>query len=229
MGDKLEFVNMSGGGGASAAAGGQAAGATATFSNEQPEARLMAGRKGGGASDVVHSPNAPGFLRTSKHPVICIVHLIFKVAALLVYFVGRHVFDAYILTFIFTVLLLAFDFWAVKNVTGRILVGLRWWNDIKEDGSSEWIFESISDESVVNPTDRKVFWMTLYIWPVIWTLFLVMNLFAFDFNWLLLIVMALTFAGSNCLGYWKCSKDAKKRMREWASSQALSAVVQNVF
>lgn len=44
--------------------------------------------------------------------------------------------------FITVILLLAFDFWTVKNVTGRLLVGLRWWNRVKEDGTSEWVFES---------------------------------------------------------------------------------------
>jgi len=39
-------------------------------------------------------------------------------------------------------LLLAFDFWTVKNVSGRLMVGLRWWNKIEEDGTSTWIFES---------------------------------------------------------------------------------------
>ena len=40
------------------------------------------------------------------------------------------------------VLLLAFDFWTVKNVSGRLMVGLRWWNKIEEDGTSTWMFES---------------------------------------------------------------------------------------
>ena len=48
----------------------------------------------------------------------------------------------FIFTFVVIVLLLSFDFWTVKNITGRLLVGLRWWNEIKEDGSEEWIFES---------------------------------------------------------------------------------------
>ena len=25
---------------------------------------------------------------------------------------------------------------------GRLLVGLRWWNDVKDDGSNVWVFES---------------------------------------------------------------------------------------
>ena len=40
------------------------------------------------------------------------------------------------------ILLHSFDFWTVKNVSGRLLVGLRWWNEIHEDGSNIWVFES---------------------------------------------------------------------------------------
>ena len=32
-------------------------------------------------------------------------------------------------TFIVVVVMSALDFWTVKNVTGRLLVGLRWWHD----------------------------------------------------------------------------------------------------
>lgn len=27
-------------------------------------------------------------------------------------------------------------------MTGRLLVGLRWWNQIDEDGTSHWVFEA---------------------------------------------------------------------------------------
>lgn len=40
------------------------------------------------------------------------------------------------------VLLSALDFWTVKNVTGRLLVGLRWWNDFDQNGREVWRFES---------------------------------------------------------------------------------------
>jgi len=30
----------------------------------------------------------------------------------------------------------------ISYLLNRILVGLRWWNEVKEDGSEEWIFES---------------------------------------------------------------------------------------
>ena len=34
------------------------------------------------------------------------------------------------------------DFWNTKNVAGRTLVGLRYWNQVDEDGESYWVFES---------------------------------------------------------------------------------------
>ncbi len=51
--------------------------------------------------------------------------------------------------FLTVILLLAFDFWTVKNVTGRLLVGLRWWNKIEEDGTSTWMFESRKVDSII--------------------------------------------------------------------------------
>jgi len=32
------------------------------------------------------------------------------------------------------VLAAAMDFWIVKNISGRFLVGLKWWIDFSEDG-----------------------------------------------------------------------------------------------
>jgi hypothetical protein len=63
-----------------------------------------------------------------SHPVAIVFHLLFRVMAWLLYVISGWVKDSFILFFIIIILLLAFDFWTVKNVTGRLLVGLRWWN-----------------------------------------------------------------------------------------------------
>ena len=34
--------------------------------------------------------------------------------------------------------------WQVKNVSGRLLVGLRWWNEVTDEGSN-WRFESLTE------------------------------------------------------------------------------------
>jgi hypothetical protein len=36
--------------------------------------------------------------------------------------------------FIFVLILAAIDFWVVKNISGRLLVGLRWKSEIDEKG-----------------------------------------------------------------------------------------------
>ena len=60
-------------------------------------------------------------LKKSSHPYVCIFHFAFKISCLLIYIFGN--WFGYIGTFILVVLLLAFDFWTVKNISGRLLVG----------------------------------------------------------------------------------------------------------
>merc|ERR1711879_10426 len=48
------------------------------------------------------------------------------------------------------------DFWTVKNVTGRLLVGLRWWHYVKEDGTNVWMFES--SKNPINAVEAVIFW-----------------------------------------------------------------------
>ena len=67
-------------------------------------------------------------------------------------------------------LLLAADFYYLKNIAGRRLVGLRWWNEVNTaSGDSHWVFESSDpNERQVNKTDSRFFWMALYVQPVCW-------------------------------------------------------------
>ena len=44
--------------------------------------------------------------------------------------------------FILVTVLGAIDFWIIKNITGRLLVGLRWWSDFDDEGKEIWRFES---------------------------------------------------------------------------------------
>lgn len=62
------------------------------------------------------------------------------------YILSALFFDSFVVIFVVTVVLAAFDFWVVKNVSGRILVGYRWWNEINELGESVWKFESLDQQ-----------------------------------------------------------------------------------
>lgn len=77
-----------------------------------------------------------------SHPLAAFFFLFFRIGAILTYVLGSIFSDNFTLIFVLAILQLAFDFWTVKNVSGRLLVGLRWWNEIQPDGSNKWVFES---------------------------------------------------------------------------------------
>lgn len=143
-----------------------------------------------------------------------------------------------VLLFVVIVLLLAFDFWTVKNVSGRLLCGLRWWNETGPDGESVWVFESADPQRQINSTDSKVFWITLYAVPVLWLLLALVAVLKFQFMWLtivgmhppslppclrnvLRIVVALILNMANVLAFTRCDKDQK---RKWATNAAVGAL-----
>jgi hypothetical protein len=63
--------------------------------------------------------------------------------AVALYLLGGILQTYFVVVFVLLIILLAFDFWFVKNVSGRFLVGYRWWNDVQEDGKSVWRYETI--------------------------------------------------------------------------------------
>lgn len=81
-------------------------------------------------------------LNLGRHPYACFFHMLFRSGAVLSYLLCSFFSDSFVLNFIVIILLLSFDFWTVKNVSGRLLVGLRWWNEVDESGASKWVFES---------------------------------------------------------------------------------------
>lgn len=51
-----------------------------------------------------------------------------------------------------------------------------------------------------------MFWVSLYASFAVWSFFLVGVFFSFRFQWLLVIVVALTLNLANIIGYYKCRK-----------------------
>jgi len=213
------------------------------FQVENGDGRPMElGRPG----ELDHLPNSPrgagGLeyigqkLQQSAHPIVIIFHVLFKGAALFLYIfggwiVGKNHGARFITLTVGIILLLAADFWVVKNVTGRLLVGLRWWNKVKED-ETEWIFESAEDKAV-NKFDRTVFWTVLYVTPVLWTGLLLLGILKFSLNWLMIVIMALALSLANVYGYYKCSKEQaaqfQQMMQAGAQQGAMAMVRSNML
>ncbi|TPX35574.1 hypothetical protein SmJEL517_g02144 [Synchytrium microbalum] len=165
-------------------------------------------------------------LQLSSHPTALVFHMLFRTAAIL-YYTFEWLFSVnFILSFVIIVLLLAFDFWTVKNVTGRLLVGLRWWNEIKDDGSNVWIFESRENRQV-NAVDSRIFWSSLYATGAIWIVFALLCVMKFNVTWLLVTVIASFLNGANLSGYWRCEKDAKQKMSDFASNSVVQGAIGN--
>jgi hypothetical protein len=163
------------------------------------------------------------FICRSTHPVAAMFHLAFKAAALALYVLGGWFGLEYVSVFVSCILLLAFDFWTVKNVTGRLMVGLRWWVHIREDGSNEWLFES-APQTTVPALDSRIFWWALYLAPIVWGVFGILSLIRFSFDWLLVDLVGMALTGANLVGYFKCSSDASKRLQASITSGALTGL-----
>lgn len=94
-----------------------------------------------------------------------------------------------IMIFIITILLLAADFYYLKNIAGRRLVGLRWWNEVDPaTGDSKWVFESSEPGTkIINATDSRFFWLALYVQPLLWILMAFLAIVRLSFLWLPLV------------------------------------------
>ena len=158
------------------------------------------------------------FLKYAHNPGVAFFTLFFKGLGIFLFlFLGIFgINDSSI--FIIVVILNALDFWFVKNVSGRVLVGLRWWNEVKEDGTEIWVFES-ENEKKARSIDTTIFWMSLYTTPIFWGIFTFLELVGLKFIWFLLCIISFILTFSNLFGYYKCSGDQKKKIKSFLSEK----------
>ncbi len=155
-----------------------------------------------------------------KHPFASFFHLIFKFLSIAAYLLLTFFTQNFILIFAICVLLLAFDFWTVKNITGRLLVGLRWSNVVQEDGTNVWKFESKPNrEQVIAPIDSYIFWAGLVFFPIFWLLLCIISIIRFNFSWIIIILVAIFLSVTNLVGYFRCLKDAKQQIVSMVARQ----------
>lgn len=159
-------------------------------------------------------------LKESSHPVALMFYIVFRLSPIFTYIFGNMIIsifisqNRFILHFIVLTLLVSADFWNLKNISGRLLVGLRWWNETtKKEGSTNfenvWVFESADPERYINPIDSKVFWTLLYAQPVAWAVLAIMAVLKFELLYLVLIVISLSLSLTNAMAFTKCDKFGK--------------------
>ncbi|XP_035926391.1 Golgi apparatus membrane protein TVP23 homolog A isoform X3 [Halichoerus grypus] len=143
----------------------------------------------------------------SGHPLATFFHLFFRVSAIVTYVCCDWFSRSFVGCFVTVLLLLSFDFWSVKNVTGRLMVGLRWWNQIDEDGKSHWIFEARKaspNQIAATEAEARIFWLGLIICPLIWIVFFFSTLFSLKLKWLALVIAGISLQAANLYGYILC-------------------------
>ena len=116
--------------------------------------------------------------RPSQKLVVAL-HTVFKLLAFLVYMTASIISSSFIACFILVMMLLSADFWVVKNVSGRLLAGLRWWSVVDEEGELVWRYESWTQEQrdLAQRGEGTYFWATIISQQVLWTLLAVVSVF----------------------------------------------------
>ncbi|GFS63431.1 golgi apparatus membrane protein TVP23 homolog B [Trichonephila inaurata madagascariensis] len=119
--------------------------------------------------------------------------------------------NSFISCFVTIIIFLSLDFWTVKNVTGRLLVGLRWWNYVDDEGKSHWVFESRKDEDItlVDTAEAQIF------------------LACFGAH--VVVLVALILNGANLYGYLRCKVKGTDKFSSAISSMMGKQVISNMF
>ena len=110
--------------------------------------------------------------------------------------------------------MLSMDFWAVKNITGRLLVGLRWWNYVDDDGKSHWVYEARkgAQKKKVTAVEARIFWLSLVACEIIWIFLIFSTLLRLRFAWLMIVIVGTAMNGANLYGYIKCKYGANQKL-----------------
>uniref|UniRef100_H0X2X3 Golgi apparatus membrane protein TVP23 homolog n=1 Tax=Otolemur garnettii TaxID=30611 RepID=H0X2X3_OTOGA len=164
-----------------------------------------------------------------RHPLATFFHLFFRVSAILTYVCCDWFSRSFVGCFVTVLVLLSLDFWSVKNVTGRLMVGLRWWNQIDEDGKSHWIFEArkVSPNNIAaTEAEARIFWLGLIICPMIWIVFFFSTLFSLKLKWLALVIAGISLQAANLYGYILCKMGGESDLSKATASFLPQAVFQ---
>ncbi|VDN55406.1 unnamed protein product [Dracunculus medinensis] len=160
-----------------------------------------------------------------RHPSIVISHIVFRLAAILFYLSAYLFTDSFIIQFLVILFLLSFDFWTVKNITGRLLVGLRWWNFVDNDGKNHWRFESAKDTNRFDAFERQIFWGVLVIAPVMWSIFATIAFLTFKWEWMIVALMGMAMTTANLYGYLRCKWNNAQELSNYISKWAFFSVI----
>lgn len=163
------------------------------------------------------------YIQHANHPWVCFILICFKLSSITSFIILSIFISSTALVYLTVILLACFDFWMTKNVAGRLLVGLRWWNEVKEDGTEVWIFES-KNEIKEATSDSRIFWLCVYSAALFWGLLLIYELITFSVVDLIIALVCFIFSATNLYGFFKCSKKQQQNVSKFGAKAALKIV-----
>lgn len=110
-----------------------------------------------------------------------------------------------------------FDFWVTKNVTGRYLIGLRWWSasdisseedlddsadDEEKEGKEGWYFESFPYDISNSILDVNIFWFGQSATTIFWSIFLVLKVLGLSLFWGMLVFVSWSLSAMNLYAFY---------------------------
>ncbi|KAK4468340.1 hypothetical protein MN116_008134 [Schistosoma mekongi] len=166
-------------------------------------------------------PSSSGPHSPSTRRLAIIGHFLFRSSALIIYLLCAWFTTSFVLPFIFILICLSLDFWVVKNISGRILVGLRWSSYTDEAGTVHWRYDarkpSPIDSADVSSLSRRelaarivrqqlsrLFWIGLIASPALWCVFFLASIFSLHIRWAFVCSIALCMNVANVYGYIRC-------------------------
>ena len=194
------------------------------------------------SSSGLHSP--------STQRLALIGHYVFRVTALLIYLFCSWFTSSFVLPFIFVLVCLSLDFWVVKNISGRVLVGLRWSSYIDDQGRIQWRFDSrkpspletadpitLSRRELAARSLRahfvRLFWVGLIGAPIMWSVLILAAVFSLNLRWALVSCIAFGMTAANLYGYLRCRfsnlNESTSNMYMWIRSKTAENILTNIF
>ncbi|EAR83963.2 FAM18-like protein (macronuclear) [Tetrahymena thermophila SB210] len=151
-------------------------------------------------------------LSKSGHPIACIFTFLFKALSLIVYFLFQYKFDNNIFIFVLVIVFNALDFWTTKNITGRLLVGMRWWNIQNEKGEEVYQYETKGQKFVPNQVDYAFFWSSQLVSFIFWVLVALFHILT-PF-WLILDLLTIGMLFTNIYGFYRCKSEHQQKVQD---------------
>ena len=150
------------------------------------------------------------FYKKSTYPMISLLTVLIKLASIISFFLFSIFLSNEAIIMFIVVLFGACDFWITKNISGRFLAGLRWYNLLKLETNTEiWVFEG-KNEYNADFIDKGIFWYSLYFNDIVWIVLFLWEIIRLKFDWSFICLILIIFTFTNTYGFYRSSNIQQK-------------------